>query len=106
MDSLQLAMLDVPHLVPHELVRDAEFRADLREALLMGASLDWPTPDQPTYGNLAAGWGSRGRGELDALAGLCAVRARLWGPWYGQRPEVVPLRKRDPLGELIQRVGV
>ncbi len=105
MDSLSLAMMDVV-AVPPRLRRDQAFVADLHEAALMGAELDWPelaiVLRRPTYANVDTGWPSANWALANAQAGLVAVWARLWGPWYGQRPEVVPVRRRDALGTVIQ----
>ena len=95
-------MMDVV-TVPPRLARDAGFRDDLHLACLMGCELDWPRESGDTYANVATGWPERNRGLDEARAGLASVWAKLWGPWYGQRPEVVRVRARDALGTVIQR---
>ena len=99
MDCLNLAMIDLADDERRRLRASRADVADLCDCLHMGSELDWASHERPGYGNTAAGWPSYA--GLDALAGLNAVWARLWGPWYGQRPQTVPVRARDALGEVI-----
>ena len=105
MDSLNLSMMDLAQAerVRLHVHRDDAQVADLCDTLLMGGEIGWQAPTRVTHINTAAGWAPVRPGELDALAGLAGVRARLWGPWYGQRPTVRRLRPRDALGAVIAR---
>lgn len=93
--ALTLAMLD-----SHDANVPAHWRGAARDdaftALLMGAELGWTLDAAKDVD--AAAWAA----EVSARAGINAAFARLWGPWYGQRPEVVRTRKRDALGTAIQ----
>lgn len=100
MDSLSLAMMHFEP--PRQLARTDSDRVDFYRMLHMGSELDWPVLAPSTYANRGAGWAERNHALDEAQAGLASVWSRLWGPWYGQRPEMVRQRKRDALGEVIQ----